>query len=103
MARRSSKKKKEDNSRKTGLREKFTEALELPKELVLDLPKLTIIGNKDMMIENYKGVIEYGSACIRVNTGLGAVRIAGEGLEMREITSEDIIISGKIRAVEFIL
>lgn len=103
MARRSSKNKKEDNSQKKGLKEKFTEVLELPKELVLDLPKLTMVGNKDMMIENYKGVIEYGSARIRINTGLGAVKITGEGLELKEITSEDIIISGKIQSVEFIV
>lgn len=101
MARRSSKKGKEDNSQKKGLREKFTEVLELPKELVLDLPKFTIVGNKDMMIENYKGVVEYSGTRIRVNTGLGVVRITGEGLQIREITSEDIIISGKIQAVEF--
>lgn len=103
MARHSSKKKNEDNSQKKGLREKFTEVLELPKELILDLPKLTIVGNKDMMIENYKGVIEYGSARIRVNTGLGVLRITGEGLAIREITSEDIIISGKIHMVEFVV
>ena len=103
MARNSSKTKREDNSQKKGMREKFTEVLELPKELILDLPKLTIVGNRDMMIENYKGVIEYGSARIRVNTGLGAIKITGEGLLIKEITSEDIIISGKIQALEFMI
>ena len=95
--------KKEDKSQKKGLREKFTEALELPKELILNIPKLTIVGNKDMMIENYKGVIEYSSTRIRVNTGSGAIKITGEGLLFKEITSEDIIISGKIQAIEFIM
>lgn len=93
--------KKEDNGQKKGLREKFTEVFELPKELILDLPKLTIIGNRDMMIENYKGVMEYGSARIRVNTGFGIIKITGTGLLIKEITSEDIIISGEIHALEF--
>ena len=94
--------KKEDNTQKKGLREKFTEVLELPKELILNLPKLTIVGNRDMMIENYKGVMEYGSARIRVNTGLGVVKVTGAGLLIKEITSEDIIISGDIHSLEFV-
>ena len=102
MAKKSAKVKKVDNGQPKGLKEKFTEVLELPKELILDLPKLTMVGNKDMMIENYKSVMEYGSARIRVNTGLGVVKITGMGLLIKEITSEDIIISGEIYALEFL-
>lgn len=102
MAKKSAKIKKEDVSPKKGLREKFAELLELPKELLLDIPKLTLVGNGDMMIENYKGVMEYGKTRIRVNTGLGVIKITGTNLLMKEITSEDIMISGKIDALEFI-
>lgn len=102
MAKKSAKVKKEGNSHEKRLREKFTEVLELPKELILDLPKLTMVGNGDMMIENYKSVMEYGSARIRVNTGLGIVKITGKGLLIKEITSEDIIISGEIHTLEFV-
>lgn len=102
MAKKAAKVKKEDSSPKKSLREKFTEMLELPKELVLDIPKLTLVGNGDMMIENYKGVMEYGSARIRVNTGLGVVKITGMGLLIKEITSEDIIISGEIHTLDFV-
>lgn len=92
----------EEDTPEKKLREKFTELLELPKELVLDLPKLTIVGNGDMMVENYKSIMEYGKARIRLNTGVGMVRIGGAGLLIREITSEDVIISGKIQSIEFI-
>ena len=69
--------------------------------MILDLPKLTMIGNGDLMVENYKSIMEYGSARIRLNTGLGAVKITGAGLVIKEITSEDIIISGEIHSLEF--
>jgi len=90
---------KADN--KKGFKEKFTELLELPKELVLDRPKLTMIGRNDMMIENYKTVLEYGSGRLRVKTGSGILRITGDSLMIREISSEDIIISGTIHTLEF--
>jgi sporulation protein YqfC len=87
---------------KKGAKERFAELLELPKELVLDRPKLTLVGNCDIMIENYKGVLEYGSDRLRINTGSGIVRITGSGLLIREITSEDIIVSGTIHSLEFV-
>lgn len=82
-------------------REKFTELLELPKDLLLDRPKLTLIGCRDMMIENYKSVLEYGVGYMRVKTGSGIVRITGNNLVIREISHDDIIISGTVHSVEF--
>jgi sporulation protein YqfC len=87
---------------KTSLREKITEALELPKEIVLNVPKLTIVGTGDMIVENYKGIMEYEIDRIRVNTGVGIIRITGNRLIIREITSEDILISGEINSLEFL-
>ncbi|HOJ09006.1 MAG TPA: sporulation protein YqfC [Clostridiales bacterium] len=83
------------------VKEKLTEVLELPKEVILNIPKMTIIGNKELVIENYKGIIEYGSARIRINTGTGLIKITGNGLNIKEITSEDVIIGGDISSLEF--
>lgn len=95
------KKKKEETTSKKGVREKFTEMLELPKELVLNSPRLTMVGYNDIRIENHKGIMEFGSERVRINTGLGVVKIAGCELLIREISSEDIIISGIIKSIEF--
>jgi len=76
--------------------------LELPKEIVMNIPKLTMVGNRDMIIENYKGIIEYDNARIRVNTGAGVIKITGSRLLIKEITSEDVIICGDINGLEFI-
>lgn len=95
-------KKPEKEKPKASLKEKFAEMLELPKDVVLNIPRVTMVGDRDMMIENFKGVMEYEDTRIRVNTGSGVVRITGARLLIREITSEDIIISGEIRGVEFI-
>ncbi|NLV36387.1 MAG: sporulation protein YqfC [Clostridiaceae bacterium] len=84
-----------------GIREKLTEMLELPKESVLDIPKLTIAGNKDMIIENYKGLLEFDSAGIRLGTGMGTIKIRGSGLLIKEMTCDDIVICGAIHSLEF--
>lgn len=96
------KRKKEKEVLKPGLKERMTELLELPKEVVLDIPKLTMLGNKNLIIENYKGIVEYDSERIRVNTGIGIIKLTGAGLVIKEITSEDIMVDGMIETMEFL-
>jgi len=95
-------KRKTDHEDKVPLREKVIEALELPKEIVLNIPKLTLVGNGSLIIENYKGIIEYESEKVRVNTGSGMISITGKRLYIKEITSENLYIEGDIHTLEFI-
>lgn len=94
--------KKEENKPKVNIKQKVTEILELPKEIVLNVPRITILGNSNLLIENYKGIIEYDNDKIRVNTGAGTIRITGERLTIKEITSEDLMIDGEIATMEFL-
>ena len=84
------------------LREKFTEMLELPKEIVLNMPKLTMLGNGDLIIENYKGIVEYDKDVVRVNTTAGIIRVKGVGIYIKEITAENIMIYGNSLSLEFL-
>jgi sporulation protein YqfC len=81
---------------------KLTKTLELPKEVVMNLPFITITGNEDMIIENYKGVVEYSQERVRINTNAGIIRIEGKGLVLKEITSENIGVYGTIKKIEFL-
>lgn len=44
---------------KKSKKERITEMLDMPKEVVLDIPKLTIYSNNQLTIENYNGILEY--------------------------------------------
>ncbi|WP_427339548.1 sporulation protein YqfC [Caloranaerobacter sp. DY30410] len=80
----------------------ISDILELPKDIVLDLPKITLIGNLQLYIENHKGIIEYSKQRIRINTNIGILRIVGKDLTIRTIVTEEIIVAGEIEIVEFI-
>lgn len=96
-----SQKKKKSEKPKVSLKEKMSELFELPKDVVLNVPKLTMVGNGDLLIENFKGIIEYDSDRIRINTNCGIIKITGTGLGIREITSEDLMVNGNITCLEF--
>jgi len=82
---------------------KIADALELPKEVIMNLPLITLIGKEDMTIENYKGVLEYSEERIRIKTSAGIVRVEGKKLLLKQITSDNIGIVGNIVKIEFLV
>lgn len=84
------------------LKRGMTKALELPKEVLLDIPLISITGHEELTIENSKGIIEYSEDKVRVNSGTGIIKITGKSLLLKQLTSEITIISGIIKTVEFL-
>ena len=80
----------------------IADLLELPRDIVLDLPKITLVGNLQLYIENHKGIIEYSTGLVQVNTKAGILVVTGTGLTIRTIVVEEIIIVGRIDRVEFL-
>jgi len=76
--------------------------LELPKDLVLDLPRLVVIGQRELYLENHKGIIEYGDSCIKINLSRGLLEIEGEGLEIKLIMPDEVTITGLINCLRFV-
>ena len=60
------------------LKNKIAEASGLPKDVVMGQPVVTVLGRMELNIENYRGIIEYTDALIRVQTKAGQIRITGK-------------------------
>lgn len=86
-----------------GFKRNVTDALELPKEVMLNLPLISLTGKEELSIENYKGIMEYGEETIRVNTAAGTIKIQGKELLLKQLTAECIVITGAILRVEFVV
>lgn len=80
---------------------KLNEILEIPVELSTNNPKLTITGFERLLIENYRGILEYQEYFVRVNTHIGIININGFNLNLEEMTSDDLLVTGKIEGIDF--
>lgn len=80
---------------------RITDILEMPKEIVFNIPKITILGFNEMLIENYKGILEYEEFYIKINTYIGVINVNGFNLKLNQMTEEDILIKGKIDSIDF--
>ena len=88
-----------NKNRKNNVR-KINKLLEFPEEISSDEPKITIMGFGKVMVENYKGILEYENFFIRLNTYIGVININGFNLSLNEMTDENLLITGKIESID---
>ena len=80
---------------------RLSKVLEMPEEIISTVPKVTTLGFEKLLVENYKNILEYQDFFIRINTSIGIININGMGLKMGEMTTDDIVIEGKIDSIDF--
>lgn len=85
--------------KKRGLR-KIDNILEMPREIYTNEPKLTIVGFNEVIIENYKGILEYEEYYVKINTYIGIININGFNLKLEQMTNDDIKIMGDIESID---
>lgn len=71
---------------------KITAFLEMPEEIMTDKPRITILGFDEIVIENYKNILEYDEIFIKVNTYIGAINISGTELKLIQMNKDDIMV-----------
>jgi sporulation protein YqfC len=74
--------------------------LELPQDVVYDLPRLTMIGDRQLYIENHRGVLHFSSDRLRLALSKGELEVTGEDLIIRTIWTEEVFIEGVIKHIE---
>lgn len=95
------KKSKTNTAKRESKKELLVESLKLPKDMMMGAFMLSMIGNREVFIENYRGILEYTDTCILLQTKNGQVRFEGSGLMISYYTNEDMKISGCIASVIF--
>lgn len=79
---------------------KLDRILEMPQEVYMNVPKLTITAFNEIIIENFKGILEYEDYFIRISTSLGIVNINGYELKLENMTNDDIKVTGKVESID---
>ena len=81
-------------------KKKIDKLLEIPQEVYTNTPKITITGFNEIILENYKGILEYEEFFASISTYIGVVNINGYNINLEKMTNDDIKITGKIDSVE---
>jgi sporulation protein YqfC len=99
---RMSKKELNKESRKELTKEALIESLKFPKDVCMGALKVSMTGNREAWIENYRGILEYTDSLILLQGKTCQVCFEGTGLSVDYYTNEDMKISGCICAVRYL-
>ena len=80
--------------------ERTAQVFDLPGDLVAGLPRMELVGDRELRMENHRGILAYGSEEIHISGGKLILKVRGEGLELRSMNAGELLITGQIRAVE---
>lgn len=90
----------ERGRKREGLLEKTAEVLDLPGDVVAGLPRLELVGRRQLRMENHKGILAYGSQEIHISGGRLVVKVRGDGLELKTMNAGELLITGDIAGIE---
>jgi sporulation protein YqfC len=77
--------------------------LDLPQDVVLDMPRITMIGPLQMYVENHRGVLVFHTNELRLLlSNKGQLLIKGNNLVIRQILPEEVLLEGFIREVHYL-
>lgn len=82
------------------LMERIIMAADLNDEPIPGLPLVEIAGDRRVLIEHHCGVTQYSRCRIGVRVKYGTVLIIGTQLELTQMTTYQLIITGKIESVQ---
>ncbi len=81
--------------------EQLSRRLSLPADVFTSACILTVTGRYRILIENYKGIIEYTESRIRIQTKQCVLMVAGSDLRIAFFTDEEMQIEGRIHCIEY--
>lgn len=90
----------EKKGRREGLLEKTAEVFDLPGDVLAGLPRIELLGDRQLRMENHKGILAYGTEEIHISGGKLIVKVRGAGLELRAMNGAELLITGNIFGVD---
>lgn len=88
--------------RKRQFQQQVSNFLDIPRDLMMDLPKVVLVGDVQVQVENHRGILVYTTEEVKVSTTLGDLQITGKDLSLKNILPDEILVEGRIKSIAFI-
>ena len=95
------KRSKKRNKTNIPFSQKVAKHLDLPTDVFLDVPRITMQNNTEIRIENYKTVLEYEENKVQFACKTYIITVTGRNLTITLITDDEVGVCGIISSVSF--
>jgi len=79
---------------------KAAEKLSFPADLVKGVPRLVMNGYRELTIGNYSELLEFGTQKVSVIYNGCVLSVEGDEMEIKNLRSDEMILSGTIFKIE---
>ncbi len=87
--------------KKEVLAQRVADALDVPLDVLCDVPRIEMVGKSSIRIENFRGILDYTETRLTVNTNAGILEIDGSNIFIESITDEDLTLKGELNGLFF--
>jgi len=84
------------------LRRKVAAMLELPEETMLDVARISLVGDMDLLVENHRGLVFYSPEQVVLAVPQGRIAVSGAELSIGYLSPDQVTILGRIRSVRYV-
>ena len=95
------KQEQEAEGKERPLRDKILRVSEFPRDVVMGMPVLNVLGQSELRLENYRGILEYTEEMVRILIKGGQIKVTGRVLQVVYYTNDEMKISGYIKSIEY--
>lgn len=82
-------------------KQNIADKLDLPRDIILNMPQIKVTGDNEIIIENHKGVVLFNEDQVKINSGVGLISIYGRGFEVLFMGGSTITIGGKFKSIVY--
>ena len=90
------------SSKKESLRKKFTSMIEIPQDLSNGAALVSMTGQEELLVENYKGIIEYTSSRLILQTKNSKLEVQGQNLYIAYYSGDEMKVTGHIEQIHYL-
>lgn len=89
-------------NREKNISNKIIDTCQLPKDVLLGASIISMTGNTDMLIENFKNIIKYQTDLLLIQCKRNRIQIIGKNLKLEQYNKEEVKINGIILEIKFL-
>ena len=88
------------NGKGSGI-QRFAEALEIPPEVLVNVPRVEVVGHLQFRVENHRGLLQYEPHRVVLKISDGRLIVTGRNLVIGWIDQSQLLVTGQVRSLVF--
>lgn len=88
--------------RQRSLARRFGRLLDLPGDALMDVSRMTVVSDLQLVVENHRGLLGYFPHQVVLRVPEGRVAISGQDLVIGRIDAEEMLLRGKVTGIEYL-